>query len=210
MASRIKALWREPLLHFLLIGFALFVYYDLASENPEVPAKRIHVNSGQVQQLASNFERAWSRPPAPQELDAMIDSYVREEVFYREAMAMRLDHNDPMVRRRMRMKLEFMLQDLSGQDASDEVLGDFLGQNPDRFREDARVSFQQVYLNPDLRPQLDKDAQQILSPLIEGSDPATLGDRTLVPGTFQSARQSEVERDFGDEFARQVVLLPVG
>jgi hypothetical protein len=203
-------LWKEPLLHFLLIGVALFAYYDLASENPEVPAKRIHVNSGQVQQLASNFERTWSRPPTPQELDAMIDSYVREEVFYREAMAMGLDQNDPMVRQRMRMKLEFMLEDLSGQDASDEVLGDFLVKNPDRFREDAVVSFNQVYLNPDLRPDLEKDAQQILARLNAGENPETLGDRTLVPGTFESSPQSLVERDFGDEFAGQVVTMQVG
>jgi hypothetical protein len=210
MSSRIKSLWREPLLHFLLIGFALFLYYDLASENPEVPAKRIHVNSGQVQQLASNFERTWSRPPTPQELDAMIDSYVREEVFYREAMAMGLDQNDPMVRRRMRMKLEFMLEDLSGQDASDKVLNDFLVQDPDRFRDEARVSFQQVYLSPDLRPNLEADAQQLLSRLNDGNDPDTLGDRTFIPRTFQLTPQSEVGREFGDEFARQLILLPLG
>ena len=209
MSSPIKKFWKEPLLHFLLIGVALFAYYDLASENPEVPAKRIHVNSGQVQQLASNFERTWSRPPTAKELDAMIDSYVREEVFYREAMAMGLDQNDPMVRQRMRMKLEFMLEDLSGQDASDEVLGDFLAKNPDRFREDAVVSFDQVYLNLDLRADIEEDARQLLSRLNAGDDPETLGDRTLVPSTYPLIPQSEVARDFGDEFAHQVVSLPV-
>ena len=81
MFERIKTLWREPLLHFLLIGAALFLYYDLASESVEAPPNRIHVDRGQVQQLASNFERTWSRSPTQQELDAMVDSHVREEVF---------------------------------------------------------------------------------------------------------------------------------
>jgi hypothetical protein len=210
MQTRIQTLWREPLLHFLLIGAALFLYYQLVSENGKAPPNRIHVDRGQVQQLASNFERTWSRPPTPQELDAMVESRVREEVFYREAMAMGLDQNDPMVRRRMRMKLEFMLQDLSGQDASNEVLSDFLKRNPDRFRDEVRLTLRQVYLNPGQRPHLENDASQLLSRLNDGGTPEVLGDRTLAPRAYQLALQSEIARDFGDEFARQVASLPVG
>jgi hypothetical protein len=211
MLLRIQTLWREPLLHFLLIGFALFLYYDLVgSGDSEAPAvKRIIVSSGHVEQLVANFERTWSRPPTEQELDAMVDSHVREEVFYREAMAMGLDQNDPMVRRRMRMKLEFMLEDLSGQDASDEVLSDFLQRNSDSFRDEAQLTLRQVYLNPDQRPDLENDAGQLLSRLRDGSAPEALGDHTLAPRTYQLAPQSEIARDFGDEFARQVAALPV-
>jgi len=211
MLLRIQTLWREPLLHFLLIGFALFLYYDLVgSGDSEAPAvKRIIVSSGHVEQLMANFERTWSRPPTEQELDAMVDSHVREEVFYREAMAMGLDQNDPMVRRRMRMKLEFMLEDLSGQDASDEVLSDFLQRNSDSFRDEAQLTLRQVYLNPDQRPDLENDAGQLLSRLRDGSAPEALGDHTLAPRTYQLAPQSEIARDFGDEFARQVAALPV-
>lgn len=95
-------------------------------------------------QLAANFQRSRMRQPTRDEIDAMVDSHVREEIFYPEAMAMGLDQNDPMVRRRMRMKLEFMLEDLSGQDASEAALREFLQQDPDRFREEAKVSLQQV------------------------------------------------------------------
>jgi hypothetical protein len=210
MFERINTLWREPMLHFLLIGFALFLYYELAGDNAEAPSKGILIDRGQVQQLASNFERTWSRPPTSQELDVMVESHVREEVFYREAMAMGLDQNDPMVRRRMRMKLEFMLEDLSGQDANDEVLSDFLKQNPDRFRDEVQVSFRQVYLNPDQRPELENDANRLLSRLNDGGDPEALGDQTLVPRRYQQAPQSEVARDFGDQFAREVASLPAG
>jgi hypothetical protein len=211
MLLRIQTLWREPLLHFVLIGFALFLYYDfVGTGDSEAPAaKRIIVSSGHVEQLMANFERTWSRPPTEQELDAMVDSHVREEVFYREAMAMGLDQNDPMVRRRMRMKLEFMLEDLSGQDASDEVLSDFLQRNSDSFRDEAQLTLRQVYLNPDQRPDLENDAGQLLSRLRDGSAPEALGDHTLAPRTYQLAPQSEIARDFGDEFARQVAALPV-
>ena len=155
MTQALSRLWREPLLHFLLIGAALFLYYDIVGEgDSEAPPKRILVNSGQVAQLAANFERIRMRQPTQEELDAMVESHVREEIFYREAMAMGLDQNDPMVRRRMRMKLEFMLEDLSGQDAGDDVLSEFLKRNPERFRDETQVSFRQVYLDPDRRPNL--------------------------------------------------------
>ncbi len=210
MFERIKSLWREPLLHFLLLGFALFLYYDLAGDNTEVPPKRIHVERGQVQQLASNFERTWSRPPTPAELDSMVEGHVREEVFYREALAMGLDRDDPLVRRRMRMKLEFMLEDLASQDVEDAVLQTWLRQNADNFLVEAQASFTHVYLNPDRRADLDGDAAQLLARLQDGADPNTLGDPTLAQRTYQLASESEIARDLGDEFARIVVSLPPG
>lgn len=208
MSSDLSRVWREPLLHFLLIGFALFLYYDLAGNNDEVPPKRIHVERGQVQQLAANFERTWSRPPTPQELDAMIEGHVREEVFYREALAMGLDQDDPLVRRRLRMKLEFMLDDLASQDVDDTVLDTYLQQNADDFRVEAQVSFIQVYLNPDQRANIDADAARLLARLNNGADPSSLGDSTLAPRVYQLARQSEIARDFGEEFAAGVASLP--
>jgi hypothetical protein len=138
----------------------------------------------------------------------MVESHVREEIFYREAMAMGLDQNDPMVRRRMRMKLEFMLEDLSGQDASDEVLSKFLKQNPDRFRDEAKITLRQVYLDPDRRSDLENDAAELLSRLNAGNDPESLGDRTLAPRTYQLEPQSGIARDFGAAFAREVASLP--
>jgi hypothetical protein len=115
-----------------------------------------------------------------------------------------------MVRKRMRMKLEFILQDLSGQDASDDVLSDFLNQNPDRFRDEVQLTLRQVYLNPDERPDLESDAGQLLVSLRNGSAPEALGDQTLAPRTYQLATQSEIARDFGDEFAREIASLLVG
>jgi len=140
----------------------------------------------------------------------MVESHVREEVFYREAMAMGLDQNDPIVRRRMRMKLEFMLEDLSGQDAGDQVLSDFLKQNSDRFRDEVQVSFRQVYLNPEQRLDLENDARRLLSRLNVGSDPEAFGDRTLVPRTYPLTPRSVIARDFGDPFARELTSLPTG
>lgn len=210
MKMSIKRLSREPLVHFLLIGVALFVFYsstrDVASEAPN----RIVVNSGQVEQLAANFKRTWMRAPTEDERNALVENYVREEVFYREALAMGLDQNDPLVKRRMRMKLEFILEDLASQDVTDVALTTFLQKHPDKFRTEAQLSFQQVFLNPDKRKDLDSDAKQLLASLNGGSAAKMFGDPTLVPSEFSLATQSEIARSFGERFAEEVVKLAPG
>jgi parvulin-like peptidyl-prolyl cis-trans isomerase-like protein len=210
MKISIKRLWREPLVHFLLIGTALFLFYDLTRDVGSEPPNRIVVNSGQVEQLAANFKRTWMRPPTEDELSALAENYVREEVFYREALAMGLDQNDPQVRRRMRMKLEFILEDLLSQDVTDEELTTFLQQHPDKFRTEAQVSFQQVYLNPDKRKDLTSDAEKLLASLNGGRAPESVGDPTLVPFDYSLATQSEISRSFGERFAQDAIKLKPG
>ena len=207
MKISIKKLWREPLVHFLLIGFALFLFYDLTNEQGNEAPNRIVVNSGQVEQLAANFKRTWMRPPTEDELTALVENHVREEVFYREALAMGLDQNDSIVRRRMRMKLEFILEDLSSQDVTEEKLTAFLEKHPDKFRSEAQLSFQQVYLNPDKRKDLDSDAKKLLARLNSGTSSESVGDPTLVPFDYNLATQSEIARSFGERFAEDVIKL---
>ncbi len=208
--NNIKNLWREPLVHFLLIGAALFLFYDLTREQGSEAPKRIVVNSGQVEQLAANFKRTWMRPPTENELANLVENHVREEVFYREALAMGLDQNDPMVRRRMRMKLEFILEDLSTEEVTDDVLTAFLQQHPDKFRTQPQVSFQQLYLNPDKRRDLVAEAETMLASLNDGAAPESLGDATLLPADYSLATQSEIARSFGERFALDVVKLTPG
>ena len=210
MKMSIKRLWREPLLHFLLIGFSLFLFYGLTNEQGNEAPNRIVVNSNQVEKLAANFKRTWMRPPTEDELTALAENHVREEVFYREALAMGLDQNDPLVRRRMRMKLEFILEDLSSQDVTDEALSVYLKQHPDKFRRPAQVSFQQVFLNPEKRKDLAADVQKLRTKLNDGAAPQSLGDSTLVPAEYSLVTQGEIARSFGERFADDVIQLTPG
>ena len=205
--TSISKVWREPLVHFLLIGAALFVFYDQTREPGSEAPNRIVMSSGQVEQLAANFKRTWMRPATETELAGLIESYVRDEVFYREALAMGLDQSDPVVRQRMRSKLEFILEDLSSAEVGDEVLLAYLQEHPDKFRTQPQVSFQQVYLSPDARTDLAADAETVLARLNEGTAPESLGNPTLVPHAFTLATQSEIERSLGERFGGEVVEL---
>jgi len=203
----IKKLWREPLVHFLLIGTALFVFYDQTREQGSEAPNRIVMSSGQLEQLAANFKRTWMRPATETELAGLVESYVRDEVFYREALAMGLDQSDPVVRQRMRSKLEFILEDLSSAEVGDEVLLAYLQEHPDKFRSPLQISFQQVYLSTDGRTNLVAEADTVLAKLNEGAAPESLGDPTLVPHAFTLATQAEIERSLGERFGREVAEL---
>ncbi|MGB5767457.1 MAG: peptidylprolyl isomerase [Arenicellales bacterium] len=207
----LKNILREPLLHFLLIGAALFIVFEMTQEQgPDAP-NRIVVSPGQLEQLAAQFKRTWMRQPTQEELDSLIKGYVRNEVYYREALALGLDRNDPQVRQRMRLKLEFLLEDFTAEGPpSDELLNTFLQQHPDRFFIQPRVSFQQLFLNPDKRADFDADANRILKQLQQGAAVATLGDATMLPYELTQASQNKIRQSFGEAFAADVVKLPVG
>lgn len=204
-------LWREPLVHFLIIGASLFLAFDLTQDKrPDAP-NRILVDASQVEQLAAQFERTWLRPPTEAERAGLIESHVRDEVYYREALAMGLDQNDPQVRRRMRLKLEFLLEDLTAAEPpGDEVLSAYLQQHPERFRVEPRLSFRQVYLDPDRDRDLAADAERILADLRAGTAPDTLGDRSLLPYEQTAVSTTEIARTFGKTFAQAVTALQSG
>jgi hypothetical protein len=203
--------WREPIVHFLLIGAGLFLAFDLTQDERPDAANRILVEPSQVEQLAAQFERTWLRPPTEEELAGLIESYVRDEVYYREALAMGLDQDDPQVRRRMRLKLEFLLEDLTAAEPpDDEVLSAYLQQHPDRFRIEPTLTVRQVYLNPDRRPDLEGDAERILADLRAGAAPDTFGDRSMLPAEQTAVSTSEIARTFGKTFAQEVVALEPG
>jgi len=209
--SSFKALWKEPLVHFLLIGAVLFSVFELRREGGSATPNQILVDAGQVEQLAARFKRTRLRAPTNIELAALIEGHVREEVYYRQALAMGLDQNDPVLRQRMRQKLEFLLEDLAAEAApGDEQLIEFMQRNADKFREEPRLSFTQVYLNPDRHQDLAADAMQILTRLNNGAPPETEGDRSLVAQKVLLDTQSEITRVFGESFAQQVVLLEPG
>ena len=209
--STLARLFREPLLHFLLIGAALFLLFGLTQGSGSRTTNRIVVSPSQVEELAAQFSRTWMRPPTKDEIAGLIANHVRDEVYYREALAMGLDQNDLIIRRRMRQKLEFLLEDLSAENApSDEALTVFLRKHPEKFRVEPQISFRQLYLNPDKRKDPAADAKSMLASLRKGAAPESVGDPTMIPFEYTQATPSEITRSFGNEFAQEVVQLSPG
>ena len=109
-----KKILKEPLFHFLVIGALIFVVFSAFNkEEVSTGGKKIVVSSGDIERLAANWSKKWNRQPTEDELKGLVNSYIKEEVYYREALALGLDKDDSILRRRLMQKMEFLSNDLA-------------------------------------------------------------------------------------------------
>lgn len=207
-----RSFWRQPLFQFLVLGVILFGLYTLFGQREETESKEIVISMQQIELLASMWEKQWRRPPTPQEMQGLIESFLREEVLYREALAMGLDRDDMVVRRRLAQKIEFLAQDLATQgEPGDAELRTFYQENAEDFEAPATVTFSHVYVNLDTRGEdAFEDADQLLAELRSGADPAQLGDRFMLQSYYADLTQQGVARNFGSRFAEALFELTPG
>jgi len=210
-----KRILREPLLHFLLLGVALFVAYSLMRGSGSGEPGKIIVTQGQIENLAAGFAKTWQRPPTAEELSRLVNYHVREEVYYREALAMGMDKDDTVVRRRLRQKMEFVTEDMVAQvQPTDEELSAYLQAHADAFRTRQLFTFSQLYLSPERHGQhMADDAAQLLTQLNQAGskvDASTLGDPLMLEHAFADVPGSEVASQFGDKFAANLGELAPG
>ncbi|MFT5470221.1 MAG: hypothetical protein ACI8UO_005346 [Verrucomicrobiales bacterium] len=209
-----KYVMKEPLVHFLLLGAGLFLAYSLVSGPEQRSESAIVVSVGKIEHLSSIFARTWQRSPTRGELEGLVAEFVHDEAAYREGVAAGLDRDDVIVRRRIRQKLEFIAEDLTGQaPATEDELAAYLASHPDEFREDPRFSFRQIYLNGERRGSvLAEDAQELLSRLNRdpGADSRELGDRLLLEYANAGVAQRDVAAQFGHDFAEAIGEIDPG
>jgi hypothetical protein len=201
---------REPLLHFLAIGGLIFVLFAAMSEPGPGPADTIVVGTERIERLARGFQAVWRRPPTDDELRAMIDDFVREEIYYREALALGLDSNDTVVRRRLRQKMEFLTD--SGAEILEPVAGEleaYLLANESAFRRGPRLAFEQIFLGETSAPE---SIRLLLSALQSDplASPSTLGEHTLLPARLGLSPPEAVDGVFGKGFFERLAELTPG
>ncbi|MET4241292.1 peptidylprolyl isomerase [Bradyrhizobium sp. RT10b] len=210
----IARLVREPLLQFLALGGVLFALYSLVGERGTEETEKIVVSASRVANLADGFARTWRRPPSPEELQGLIDNYVRDEVFYRAGRAAGLDRDDVIIRRRVRQKMEFLAEEISVPEPTDEQLAAYLASDPERFRNQDRLTFRQLFLSSSRRAgTIERDVKQVAAALSGAGaevDATELGDPFLLGEEFRSMSQPDVARTFGDSFAKQVFAAERG
>ena len=200
-------LLKEPLLHFLVLGAALFGLFNLVGKKEAEEPARIVVSTARIETLANGFARTWQRPPSADELRGLVDDYIRDEVFYREGRALGLDRDDTVIRRRLRQKMEFVVEDMAAAEPSDAELAAYLASNAERFRSEDRLTFRHVYLSTARADALQRDAQSVAAKLADinlETDVAALGDRFLLGDEFRDMPRGDAGRTFGERFADQL------
>jgi peptidyl-prolyl cis-trans isomerase C len=208
---------REPLVHFLAIGAAIFVLYGLVGQQDTQKQERtITITTGEINWLTDAWEKRWTRPPTPEERQGVIDQYLRELILYREAVAMGLDRDDSVIRRRLAQKLEFLSQDLiSPQPPTDDELQAYFAEHLERYQAPDVVTMTHVFIDPDLRgDQTLIDAETIkveLQTLKEPpNDAQAYGDSFMLQSYYPERSEADLLKLFGSGFATSVFELEPG
>ncbi|MEP0069929.1 peptidylprolyl isomerase [Pyruvatibacter sp.] len=198
-------LWREPLVHFLLAGAFIFALYAWVGDDDQ-ESGRIVVSLEQVEQLALVWQRTWNRPPTDEELQGLVRNYIKDEVYYREALKLGLDVNDQVIRRRLRQKLEFFAAESAVQELpSQEVLKEWFDENAQRYEAPPTYTFVQVYFAALDTSRMEEAETQ----LADGVFPSDLGDAIALPQEMDAATSNAVTRAFGEKFTDALASLPI-
>ena len=205
----------EPLVHFLAIGSLLFGAYawlhrgeSAASDNGAGP---VRITATEISYLTQTWERLQQRKPTREELHALVAGYLKEELLGREARELGLDQNDPIIRRRLAQKVEFLVSDTAPFAApTDDDLGRTYEANKQSFRTPARISFIQVFFNPETRRDAAGDAKAALAALSIGAPIGSFGDPFPIDPQVRDDIFQNVAGQFGDGFANAVFALKPG
>lgn len=218
MSAAIRRWMREPLLQLLLIGFALFVVYDVRNRHAgrAERSERIELTADDLRRIGIAWVAQGRAVPSPEEMRILADSHVREEILYREALALGLDKNDTIVRRRLAQKMEFLFEDVAQlrEPASSELRAWF-AEHAEQFRLPGRVTFQHLYFSPDRRPNRAREdaaraLMQVAGTSVDSADAIALADPFMFQSYYGDRSPEDVAKTFGPAFARALFQTSPG
>ena len=202
---------KEPLVHFLVIGVLIFVVFSVVNkEEAAIDGRKILVSAGDIERLSANWSKKWNRSPTEAELNGLVDSYIKEEVYYREALALGLDQDDTILRRRLMQKMEFLSNDLADLANPDETaLNVYFLAHQDKYELPARISFSHIYFSFDKHTnRILDDTEKVLADIRASAPLVTSapdrGDPFMLQYDFTLETPFEVARLFGQDFAEQI------
>jgi parvulin-like peptidyl-prolyl isomerase len=198
-----KQALREPLVHFLGAGSALFLLMGQFGGEDSLD-RSITINEAEVARIASQWEQTWRSPPTPQILDSLIRDYIKEEIYFREGMRLGLDVDDPVIRRRLRAKMEFLgSAQIQNMEPTDAALQSFYAAHKIRYAEKPAFSFDQQFLGED-----EDSAKASIFALNAGKQ--VQAEPLSVSASMEKAASDNIAREFGDGFADSLRNLPQG
>ncbi len=209
-------MWREPLVHFFVLGLAVFGLQAALDRQPKADVNDPHlveVSSADIEWMRTLFNKQMGREPTGQDLRGLVNQLIREQILSREAVAMGLDEGDIVVRRRLAQKVEFLFNDLSAMtDPSEDKLRKFYTENLAKYEIPPQMTFTQVYFNSESRG-VDGAKQAVQDLIKENVDPRmveTLGDPSILSTGCLKCRAREIKERFGSEFAGTIESLEPG
>ena len=205
-----KSLLAEPLVQFLLLAAATLLIFKDEYQQPTESEADIVISELEAQQLVTDWARLWGRSPTASERDKIIENFLREEIFYREALDLGLDRDDPVIRRRLQQKYKYFIEksDLAGA-PDDATLKTYYKNQIDRYSSQPIYSFDQIFIDTTDLTLAKSHTNQIIAKLASGEDWESLGDRLSVPSTMENATEQRVSGTFGTNLTDNLPSLPL-
>jgi parvulin-like peptidyl-prolyl isomerase len=207
-------LLKEPLLHFAVVGAIVFGSYSWLSEKRHETSavEPVRIGEGDVRWLTQTWSSQWRREPSADELNGLVNDLLNEKLMAREAEAMGLEQDDTIIRRRLAQKLKFLVEDTAQLAKPTEAeLRLFYAANPSHFETPGRLSFKQVYFNPERRKDAAADANAFRADLkAKNKTDSAEGDRLLFGDSFDDTDELALSGMFGSDFAHEVFALDPG
>lgn len=198
----VRAILREPLVHFLLIGLVLF---GLVAGARRLQRPVVRIDEAELRQIVTYWEAQAQRPPTREELNAMLRERIDEELLAREAVRLGLDRDDLIIRRRLAQKMAFASEDLTPvPEPTDAELAAWYEAHPQNYLDPADATFRHVFFSGDA-PGAETAAKQALSL----PNPLGAGQPFALPLSYAGVEMREIVRDYGPEFAGQVETAPL-
>jgi hypothetical protein len=202
--------WREPLLHFLILGSLVFsAHHWLFGRSA---SDYVAPEDAPIAQLREDWRAARGELPSAEQEAALINEWIEEEVLYRRAVELGIDRNDTIVRRRLAQRMRFLLEDRYRlEPPSDAQLRTWLGDHPERFAEPGTTSFEHLFFSRSKRgAKLVDDAQATAEVLQSDPEAQVSGDPFFRGAAFEAATDAEIRRAFGRELAEAMADVPMG
>ena len=220
--DRLSRVWREPFVQFLLLGGLIFGLYaatrgsrghggDAGGGEPD---RRIVITAAEIETLRADFRATSKREPSAEELGDQIESWVHDEILFREGKALGLERDDVVVRRRVVEKMSALARPQTPMgEPSPADLRRWYDRYRHRFAQPGRLSFEQRFFDPKRRGDAAADAKSALAAVAEADlgDPTAIGagDEFVLPAQLVGKSDLQVAHLFGEAFLAAVVAAPL-
>lgn len=211
--GRMRRLLGEPLVHFFAVGALVFGAYWLLEPDAAPDTRKIEISANDVRQIIVAWLAQGRSPLTRDQLQSLIDQKVSEEVLFREGLALGLDRNDEIIRRRVAQKMDFLAADVAAlQEPEKAELETWYSANTDRFAVPPHMSFRQLYFSPDLHGENTQDAAKAALDAIAGkaadsAEVAAVGDSSSLRNYYRKATPELMLKEFGPDFATELFKL---
>lgn len=211
MRPSIKKVLSEPYVHFLLAGAVIYFWFAISpgKQMSRKPRKEVTLTLSRQKQIRERFAQEWHRQPGAEEFALLSDDALLEEMLIDEALTLRLEREDGVIRRRLLKKMHFILEDSrSLKEPDEQELRNYYRKHREDYRDPKRLHFFQIYAPFGKESALEKMRYLLDLNDTPPADAPLFGEKSPGGNEIRSMDIDSVERRFGHYFAQRVVQLP--